>query len=564
MSNWVQAESAEGNVVGLRLTGESVSTIWSRMIDDGIIFRASWEVLTRHFLAPFFKGKAFCVSIAELRACYLSIPGAITTLRRRDARRQRASGGAMNVTEVDEVPIPEDANEFCRFIGKELLSLNDLPRDTLASLYVNASDDLALIETHISECQRLARENGGDLKQRSKSRGRADKPEEDVSTDDKGSWVRVYNYYAEMNHDAREEIIEFLSHPDRIRDEALRVANRPVIQMFDFHVPYAFRSWPERYHPSHFSDVENKFNVEPVRTYYAWCRCYGRNRKAFFTRLRCYVNARVPTQLMRDRLNAHHRLSARREVLEVAFDAYDRGQWGVFATLAVVQVEGLFLDYCEDIGVSATELQRSSLPSKMNAILRQRGRFSDYAYYAFRFPVIRNHLAHGRLLTDEAESQARLLMLDLRDVFGHVTDDDNDINALVGRLRRAAQEPQRKVDDALAISFFQDRGPPSFYGLDHVWNDLRALADSDQCVDFAAEVASELIADKWDDESVAVLQLLLKVVLDIRQRSDRKQRWNGVRQTIQTELKEVKEKANIGDCARSEYWRRIDHRPHSR
>jgi hypothetical protein len=263
---------------------------------------------------------------------------------------------------------------------------------------------------------------------------------------------------------------------------------------------------------------------------------------------------------MRDQLNEHHRLNARSGVLISAFDAYDAEQWEAFATLAVAQIEGLFLDYCEDLGVPQTELQRSSLPVKLSAILRQKDHFPDYAYYAFRFPVIRNHLAHGRLLTDEAANQARLLLLDLRDVMVHVMDAELDVNALVNRLREAARVTPLRVEDALAMLYFKDKKPPAFYCLDRVWSDLSNLADTDECATLAAKVATSLIDERWDDESSAVLCLLRDAVLHVCKRTDRKQRWSPVRQTIQSELDErqKQKRPDLGIHARSKYWCRID------
>jgi hypothetical protein len=267
-----------------------------------------------------------------------------------------------------------------------------------------------------------------------------------------------------------------------------------------------------------------------------------------------YVRAKSPIQKMQTSVMNHHRLYARREILLAAFEAYHRSQWGVFSTLAVVQIEGLFLDYCEDLGIGATELSSSSLPRKMEAVIRRADHFSDYAYYAYRLPVTRNHLAHGRLLETDAERTAQLLLLDLRDVFGHVMDEALDVNALVDRLRGAGGTPL-KIEDALAVAFM-DHGPPPFYALRDTWDALRALTDSDEAADRFAHLAS--VAREQNETGEPILAAIRRIAVNMRRKSQKKDRWISVLRAVNAGPTDPTESNAKIFPTRADFWRWID------
>src|SRR5690606_36639014 len=108
----------------------------------------------------------------------------------------------------------------------------------------------------------------------------------------------------------------------------------------------------------HYSDVTNKFLSEDVHQARAWAALYHRDPPAFFGQLDKFLVERNVLPNLRAALDSHHRFHARSAVLKTALEAYHSESWDVFATLAIIQIEGLFLDYCEDLGVDEAELAR--------------------------------------------------------------------------------------------------------------------------------------------------------------------------------------------------------------
>jgi hypothetical protein len=98
-------------------------------------------------------------------------------------------------------------------------------------------------------------------------------------------------------------------------------------------------------------------------------------------------------------LDKHHLLNARKTVLLPALAAYRRGELALFSSAVAVQIEGIFEDACHLSGVSLDELRIATLIPKLDALLWRGHVQIDYPYYAFKFPILRNRVAHGRLVT---------------------------------------------------------------------------------------------------------------------------------------------------------------------
>ncbi len=93
---------------------------------------------------------------------------------------------------------------------------------------------------------------------------------------------------------------------------------------------------------------------------------------------------------------------------------FSEGKYQSFITLGLIQIEGLFDDYCqirfgesENQGTLVEKAQKTLETNEYN-LLR------IYPYFAFDIPIVRNEVAHkGMLKTEDAKRIAYELVLDL-------------------------------------------------------------------------------------------------------------------------------------------------------
>ena len=425
---------------GGRLTGATVATVRDMLLEGGLLFRLDDEQIARHFTDAFFAGNAWKVSLSDLRAVVATLGGCPTD-------------------------IPADPVEFATWVRTDLLEFQYLPGDKLADLYGWASEDLAAIKINTEYCENQLAE----IERRS------------PKTEGDNSDIGFYRYFIARTTEARDEIFDVLAH--RIQREALRAAYGPLVpNMLDFHVPWGFRWMPERYSAAAYSSIAHAFLELPLDEFRGIKEVHRDGRMAEFDLLLAqYVAEHRPVAAIEALLGEHHLLAARRVVLIPALRAYERGELALFASGVAVQIEGIFEDACHLSGVSLDELRVATLVPKLDALLRRGHVRIDYPYYAFKFPILRNRVAHGRLLAADLGRVAQLLMLDLHYACRVVATHPGPQNALVTLLRRCPHPLLTTVEEALnfAVVYADTDGkaPDPFYSLQAEFEAMKAVLD---------------------------------------------------------------------------------------
>jgi hypothetical protein len=215
----------------------------------------------------------------------------------------------------------------------------------------------------------------------------------------------------------------------KIRRYAIASASvqRPAIAAFGLSLfgdsPYAFG---RRYHmaPADPYDVRsldeysNKFMDLPVSSYREFvkeCKISPEKFKEYAT---AYING-IPGELpsvqekLADLVERSHILFIRKQVIETMLRHFANKDYISFVSMAPLQIEGIFADICRGIGISESQLDISSLNDKLQHIDERMRSFFFFEYYSFKFPVLRNLVAHGGLVDGELEDTAIHLMLDL-------------------------------------------------------------------------------------------------------------------------------------------------------
>jgi len=91
--------------------------------------------------------------------------------------------------------------------------------------------------------------------------------------------------------------------------------------------------------------------------------------------------------------------------------------------------------------------------NKLDALVRDTPVHIDYVYYAFKFPILRNRIAHGHMLRVDVRQAAHLLLLDLYDCCRIVREHPGAPNALVELLRRVKPDLATFADVVEFVSF---------------------------------------------------------------------------------------------------------------
>jgi len=420
----------------------TVGKVENQLLEGGLLFRLSDEGIARHFTQAFFSGNVWQTDIGLLRDFMSTVDGCPKS-------------------------IPADPAEFSTWVRKKLLRFESLPRNKLAELYENASEDLATIASNIAYCEQELRNMNRQA----------------APTDDDAPTYGFFQYFLELNTDARNEIIEVLASQSRMQNEALRASRTPLFRDYiDFHVPWSFRWFPERYSSRDYSRVDHAFGNLPIAELDHVRELYRGRQWALFDReVVNYLQEYKPAEAVRAWLTQHHLLAARQDVLRPALDAYDRGEFPLFISAVAVQIEGVFEDACHLSEIVPGGSRGAVLFAKLQALWKKKDVIFDYPYFAFYFPRVRNRVAHGRKPGDNIERIAHLLLLDLHNACEIVATHPAASNEMVSFLKQ--KEPGREseldlVKFAVLYTETDGQAPDDFYGLATEFNNALLALDS--------------------------------------------------------------------------------------
>ncbi|MHB8203997.1 MAG: hypothetical protein ACYDHG_09885, partial [Desulfomonilaceae bacterium] len=438
-------EKVVSDIAALReepVTGAELEELIQELLNHGRLFQLDDDGIARSFVDHFFDGNAWKLSLGQLREVVAKLYGC-------------------------SEDIPSDSDQVPNWVRKELFVFEYLPRDKLAEIYSWASKDLSTIETNIAYCELAIQK----VKQR--------KPKTDADPSDE----RFYRYYLQLNRDAKNEIIDVLTDTNKIWRKALSASYRPysMIGGLTMQTPWSFRWYPERFHPSNFSSVRHAFGRLPSREIHKIQNLYeAQDKTPFYERLEEVVAGSGALEDIRRLLDEHHLLADRKRVLLPALEAYEREEFELFISATATQIEGIIADGCCLSGISLEKLRLGSIIEKLEVLVRDTAVHIDYVYYAFKFPVLRNRIAHGHMLRDDVRHAAHLLLLDLYDCCRIVREHPGASNALVEFLRRVKPDLATFADVVeFAAIYAETNGaaPNDFYDLDQEFENFRLLLD---------------------------------------------------------------------------------------
>jgi len=437
------------------LTGGDLRKARLKALEDkNIIYASPFETIAKNFLKEFLGYAVFTkLSFNEIRCKYIAIFS----------------------NSLTETPDKEDA--FYKFICSKYLGLDEEPRTCLLSLYQEATRDLLQIKGNINKCDIRSKDIEG------KSSSQADEGE--------GNYKKLLlKYYEDLNIAARDEVIEFIT-SEEIYNLALRKAEKSTFIPPSFYVAYSYLNNSARYDPDNFSEISNKFLDLPSAKFQEINNLYKSNKDEFYQRTFQYIEEHGVINEIRKRISSNHILNARKEIILPALDSYEENKQ-LFLNLISLQIEGLFYDYCLEIDVPENKLQLPALGEKLDKIKSRNSGFYDFEYFKFVFPVIRNKVAHGKMVASgDIEKVAAFMLLDLADVTERIVTDALPINTILLAFKRVQNERPCFDEDLVKIAFFManKKELPSFYNLNDSLQAIKTQFSEDRFFDFVKRLS---------------------------------------------------------------------------
>lgn len=329
--------------------------------------------------------------------------------------------------------VPEDPAEFWKYIEEEYLELDAEPSEKFSELAFEIHKDLIELEKLLT----YIRDELKRLETKKADNGRL--------TAEERYYRNQLGYYELKNLRAKNEIIDFMTY--KIKSEAIVRASKPILPQFNFaniffgSSPYAFGrrhrwTFSNPYDPRSLTIFSNKFLDLPTTTYREFVRECQSSPEKFREYANYYIEG-VPDRFKsaKDKLtelvSKSHILSSRKKVIQSMLRHFEERDYLSFVSMAPLQIEGIFADICREIGISENQLDISSLNDKLDHIDGKIKNFFFFEYYSFKFPVLRNLVAHGGLIDGDLEDTAIHLLLDLLPVCElAISEDLPTINAL--------------------------------------------------------------------------------------------------------------------------------------
>ncbi len=399
------------------------------------------------------------------------------------------------IMQVGKDDVPESESEFYKYISKRYLWLDKEPKDELLKSFFQAKDDLKSVDGHIY----FINDKLAELENKKKVNG---------WLSGKDRYERnLYEYYKDKNENAKDEILKFISKDIEFYSlmncnkipypNAINIVNELVVGR----MPYSysrglfFSNEFDRYDVRNMTELSNKFLDFSVPMVREIRKLYFEDKNEFYLFAKNYISLGFEgTKSVIDKINDYieksHIVAKRKDVILTILKHYQKGDFISVVNMLPMQIEGLFHDICLEIGIDESRLDISSINEKLRIIKSKMNHFIYFEYYSFKFPVVRNLVAHGKLIEDDFEHTAIMLILDVLPVCELSMSEEIPTVKKIKLLKSSLEDDYESL-----IEYFDylDHKIPEFYGLE---DDIKVVEEKFDCDNFWAYLRSELKKEK--------------------------------------------------------------------
>ncbi|MBU9829935.1 hypothetical protein J1779_08310 [Rahnella sp. FC061912-K] len=319
-------------------------------------------------------------------------------------------------SETGNFDVSENENEFYKYIADYYLRLNKEPIDKVLEYFYHSQDDINKIRVQLKYIDSELKK----LEDKKKTNGWLNGEERYERN--------LLEYYRNKNNSAKNEILKFMSE-DIERYALQNCTNHPfpssnMLSWFIGRMPYQysrgliFNPSTDPYDVRDMTEMSNKFLDFPPESYIQIKNLYKTNKEEFYAFAKEYISGDVDgfqneISKIEKIIEQNHIIANRKAVISTIIRHYQNKDFISVVNMLPMQIEGIFHDICLEVGIDESRLDISSINEKLRIIQLKIEHFIYFEYYSFKFPIIRNVVAHGKLIEFDIEQAAIMLMLDL-------------------------------------------------------------------------------------------------------------------------------------------------------
>lgn len=435
------------------------------------------------------------------------------------------------INESGEQDVTEDENEFYKYIAKQYLWLEKEPRDMVLDLFYRASDDLQKIDSQL----KLINSHLKGLEEKKKRSGWLNGEERYDRN--------LYEYYRDKNQSAKDEILKFLAEDlERYAlSECQCNSTRPImLNFFTGQMPYSYSrgamfSNLDPFDVEQMTVMSNKFLDLSLPQHSEINKLYKNDKEKFYEFAKKFISGEIENfgcalDKIEGYFSTSHIIGKRRDVLSAIISHYRNDDYVSVVNMLPMQIEGIFHDICTELGIDESRLDISSINEKLRMLKDSINNFIYFEYYSFKFPIIRNIVAHGKLIEANIEQEAIMLMLDLLPVCDMAVSDEIPIFRKIKLLNKVLCNDYESLIDYMNL---HDVAIPDFYDLA---DDIQAAESKLSSDDFWIYLRNEVKKSKVKDINESNI---VKFVKNLNGRKICKQRANKFLKDLPNVINEI-------------------------
>lgn len=160
--------------------------------------------------------------------------------------------------------------------------------------------------------------------------------------------------------------------------------------------------------------LANKLYFLPAGNYKELVEEYDKNPKNIIKLMKNFIPEVSVINEIKNRLYKNKQLNDKKKLILYLLELYEKKQYLMFITAVHSIIEGIFYDLCILFNITPEKLFGKGLSYKLDKLKDYFNSFElFYAYYFYNFRIIRNKIAHGKLLDINDIEWHYLLLLDL-------------------------------------------------------------------------------------------------------------------------------------------------------
>jgi len=282
---------------------------------------------------------------------------------------------------------------------------------------------------------------------------------------------KKYRYFSQLNKNARDKIISFistefgaylLSH----KNIDYYLCQDDTLSMLTLNSRYEYAYYKKYFDYNYDFSSEAKFLFTPRATIFQTTQIIEKYAKLKKTCIESYYteirenNIKINlSEHLSNIISKSYYISKRSEIFSTLSKLYNEEKYQSFISLAVLQIEGLFHDFCVLNNKKNFCDNTGTLVEKAGKVLTSYRPYelAIYPYYAFEVPIMRNEIAHKGIIDGfDLQQLSNEILLDLNAIITQIHDKINNKYLALIILFEKLESLEDKSESNIAENFLQE------------------------------------------------------------------------------------------------------------